>query len=74
MTAYEDIFSISSKDVGKYVGIFAPRTIINVSKDMIDNLVESNDSSNGSTYNVVVPGSFYYLACAAKAQENNYAE
>ncbi len=74
VTTNEDIFSISSKDVGKYVGIFAPRTIINVSKDMIDNLVESDDSSNGSTYNVVVPGSFYYLACAAKAQENNYAE
>lgn len=70
----ESIFTVDSKDIGKYVGIFAPRTIINVTKDMIDGFIETSDTQNGSTYDVVVPGSFYYLACAAKAQENNYAE
>lgn len=74
VTTNDGIFNISSKDIGKYVGIFAPRTIINVAKDMIDNLAETDDVSNGSTYDIVIPGSFYYLACAAKAQENNYAE
>lgn len=64
----DGIFQIDSKDVGKYVGIFAPKTSILVAGD-----TDYGDKNN-STTEYTIPGSIYYLACASKAIENGYAE
>lgn len=64
----DGIFQIDGHDVGKYVGIFAPKTSILVAGD-----TEYGDA-NSSTIEYMIPGSIYYLACASKAIENGYAE
>ncbi len=64
----DGIFKVDNHDVGKYVGIFAPKTSVLVTGD-----TEYGDA-NSSTIDYMIPGSIYYLACASKAIENGYAE